>query len=296
VRGDSPALSIIVVSYNASTTIERCLASLVPQCEEAVEIIAVDSGSDDTAALIAARFPQVQLLRCDTRQYPGAARNLGIAQARGALIGFVDADCVAAPDWVARVRDAHRAPDPVIGGAVDNGSRHNYLGWALYFCEFHQWMPGTPAGLMRDIPTCCLSLKRLAFERFGPFRADGYSSDTAFNWKLARAGFAPRFDPTVRVSQIMYPTLASFCRKQLVHGRDFARMRVAEERFSTLRRLVYATLSPALPLLLWFRLIRGVATRGHYLGRLLAGAPAVFAGLCLWSLGELSGYVRPARR
>jgi len=296
VSGGARDLSIVVVSYNAAATIERCLDALVPQCATSNEIIVVDSGEDETASIVAAKFPGVKLIRCDARRYPGAARNIGIENARGELIGFVDADCVAAPDWVAAVLGAHRAEHPVIGGVVDNASPAGVLGWAIYFCEFHQWMPGTPAGPMVEIPTCCLAVKRWALERFGPFRPDGYCSDTAFNWKLGRSGFAPRFDPAIRVAQIYEPTLSFFVRKQLMHGRAFARMRVAEEGFSTPRRLAYAALSPALPVILSWRLLWRVLARGVYRARLLASAPLVFAGLCLWSLGELVGYAAPPDR
>jgi len=291
---DQPrALSIIVVCWQAAATIERCLAALVPQCRDDVEVLVVDSGTDATADIVARRFPEVRLVRLATRHAPGAARNVGIATARGALIGFVDSDCVAAPDWAERVLAAHRDPTPVIGGVIDLAAPRTALGTALYLCEFNQWLPGAPAAPMRDIPTCCLSLKRSALERFGPFRSDGYCSDTAFNWKLARAGAPPRLDPSIRVAQIMQPTALGFVRKQLMHGRAFARMRVAEERFSTARRFAFAALSPVLPLVLGLRLVRRVRERAQPGLPLVRSAPLVFLGLCLWSAGELAGYVRP---
>jgi glycosyltransferase involved in cell wall biosynthesis len=291
---DAPrTLSIIVVSYQSAATIERCLAALVPQRSDTVEVLVVDSGTDETAALVARRFPEVRLIRLASRHPPGAARNVGIAAARGELIGFVDSDCIAAPDWAERVLAAHRDPAPVIGGVIDLAAPRTLLGTALYLCEFNQWLPGTPPGPMRDIPTCCLSLQRRAIERHGPFRTAGYSSDTAFNWKLARAGEPPRLDPSIRVAQMMAPTFAAFVRKQLMHGRAFARMRVAEERFSTARRLAFAALSPALPLVLGLRLVRRVRARGQ--GGLLTmrAAPLVLLGVCLWSAGALAGYLRP---
>jgi GT2 family glycosyltransferase len=286
-----PALSIVVASWGARATIERCLSALVPQRDGgAVEIVVVDSGGDGTAALVAERFPEVVLVHSDERRWPGGARNLGVARARGELIGFVDADCMAAPDWAVRVRAAHATPAPIVGGVVDHGVPRTYLGWALYFCEFHQWMPGTPAGPMLDIPTCCLSMKRWAYERYGPFREDGYCSDTAFNWAAARDGFPPVFDPAIRVSQLLRPRALGFARKQLAHGCAFARMRADEERFTAARRAAYAVLAPALPFVLGRRLARRVRAAGVYRGTLVTTAPAVLAGLCLWSAGELWGY------
>jgi glycosyltransferase involved in cell wall biosynthesis len=289
----SPTLSIIVVSYQSAATIERCLAALAPQRSDDVEILVVDSGGDATAAIVARDFPEVRLVRCVTRHAPGAARNVGIAAARGALIGFVDSDCIAAPDWATRVLDAHRDPAPVIGGVIDLAPPRTALGTALYLCEFNQWLPGTPAGPVVDIPTCCLSLKRWAFDRYGPYRTEGYSSDTAFNWRLARAGHPPRLDPSIRIAQMMQPTWRGFVRKQLMHGRAFARMRVEEEHFSTVKRWTFAVAAPVLPLLLGARLLRRVRARTQDGLPIVRSAPLVFLGLCLWSAGELAGYVRP---
>lgn len=291
---DAPrTLSIIVVAYQSAATIERCLAALVPQCRDGVEVLVVDSGTDETSAIVERGFPQVRLVRLATRHSPGAARNVGIAAADGELIGFVDSDCIAAPDWAERVLAAHRGPSPVIGGVIDLAPPHTTVGTALYLCEFNQWLPGAPPGPMRDIPTCCFSLKRRAVERYGAFRAEGYSSDTAFNWKLARAGEPPLLDPSIRVAQMMQPMFDAFVRKQLMHGRAFARMRVEEERFSTARRLAFAALSPALPLVLAVRLVRRVRERGQGGLPVVRSAPLVFVGLCLWSAGELAGYLRP---
>lgn len=292
---DAPrSLSIIVVAYQSAATIERCLEALVPQCRDGVEVLVVDSGTDATSAIVERSFPQVRLVRLATRHAPGAARNVGIAAAHGELIGFVDSDCIAAPDWAERVLAAHRAPSPpVIGGVIDLAPPRTTLGTALYLCEFNQWLPGAPPGPMRDIPTCCFSLKRGAVERHGAFRAEGYSSDTAFNWKLARAGEPPLLDPSIRVAQMMEPAFGAFVRKQLMHGRAFARMRVEEERFSTARRLAFAALSPALPVVLGLRLARRVRERGQGGLPVARSAPLVFLGLCLWSAGELAGYLRP---
>jgi GT2 family glycosyltransferase len=290
----APALSIVVVAYRAAATIERCLEALARQrIARPIEIVVVASGPDETADLVAEHHPGVRLVRSPARLYPGAARNLGIAAARSDLIGFVDADCVAAPDWAERVLAAQRAAPAVVGGTVDNGDPESAVGWAQFFCEFHQWMPGTPAGAMSDIPTCCYSLGRSAFDRHGPFRTDGYCSDTAFNWRLGDAGDPPRLDPTIQVAHIHATSFRRFLAKQWMHGRAFARMRVAERSLSPHRRAGLVILAPALPVLLWLRLLRRVLLeRKRYRGRLVTAAPLVFVGLCCWSIGEAAGYLR----
>ena len=172
-------VSVIVPAYNARATITDCLGALEDQSlRDECEIIVVDSSTDDTAAVVAEMFPEVRLFTFPERRFPSSARNFAVSQARGEIIAFTDADCVVAPGWLGEIIGAHRSDLPVIGGAIDNGSPESYIGWVYYFCEFNQWMPRARRGLVSEIPTCCLSMKRAAFDRYGPFLDGTYCSDT----------------------------------------------------------------------------------------------------------------------
>ena len=93
-------VSIIVPAYNASSTIERCLAALVAQqSAPSFEIIVIDDGSQDATPEIVAQFPQVRLIRSSHRG-AAAARNYGAREAHGEILLFTDADCEPAPSWV----------------------------------------------------------------------------------------------------------------------------------------------------------------------------------------------------
>src|SRR5882672_7977001 len=138
-----PAVSVIVPSYNAAATIERCLGALESQTAALEgEVIVVDSSSDGTAEIVARRFPWVRLIACPTRRFPGDARNLGIGRARADLLAFTDADCIAERHWLETIIMAHRVRrDPLIGGAIENGNPESRVGWAAYLLELSQWMP-----------------------------------------------------------------------------------------------------------------------------------------------------------
>lgn len=289
----SPRVSVIVACFNAAETIERCLSALERQdCDEPFEVVVIDSSSDGTAAFIRERFPRVSLHTFAERKFPGEARNLGAARTKGEILAFTDADCVPDVFWVREILDAHSRPDPVIGGTIDNANQESYVGWAYFFCELNQWMPGTPSGSMPDIPTGNLSVKRWAFEKYGPFLEGTYSSDTAFNWRIATDGHRPYFMPAIRVAHVNVTDLADYLRRKVFHGRCFAAVRVAERRFSPIRRLAYVPMSLALPLLLSYRAIRNVVTRRYYLREFALSFPLVFLGLAAWSWGELVGYLK----
>jgi glycosyltransferase involved in cell wall biosynthesis len=281
-----------VPSYNSKHTIAECLTALERQVTTAsYEIILVDSSNDGVADLVAQRFPAVTVYGSKERLFPGDALNLGISQAAGDILAFTGADCVAAPNWIEEIVKAHQAPHPVIGGVVAHGNPESYVAWANYFCEFTQWMPQTPDGPMVEIPTGCLSVKRWAFDRYGPFLEGTFCSDTAFNWKLVEGGQWPIFRNSLRVAHLSLYTGSGLLRKKLFHGRTFARVRVAEQRFSTLKRAAFALGAPVLPLLLLARVsLRLLKNRG-YLGPFMVASPLVFLGLTAWSVGEFLGYV-----
>ena len=282
---------MIVASFNTIDTIDGCLSSLADQeGDEPFEVVVIDSSSDGTAEIVR-RFPGVALHTFADRKFPGEARNLGAARSEGEILAFTDADCIPGRRWIREIVDAHRRSDPVIGGTIDNANPESRVGWAYFFCELNQWMPGTPAGYMDDIPTGNLSVKRWAFDRYGPFLEGTYSSDTAFNWRIAEDGHRPLFVPAMQVGHVNVTDLGEYLRRKVFHGRCFAGMRVAERRFSRARRVSYAALSLGLPLLLSARAIRNVLGRGCYRREFAAAFPLVFLGLAAWSWGELLGYL-----
>lgn len=89
-------VSVIMPAYNAETTIEASLRSLLAQTSHELEVIVVDDGSTDGTAALVERIAEgapvaVRLVR---RSNGGraAARDTGLAEAAGEYVGFVDAD------------------------------------------------------------------------------------------------------------------------------------------------------------------------------------------------------------
>ena len=71
---------------------------------------------------------------------------------------------------------------------------------------------------MQEIPTACLSVKRRAYDDFGPFIGDTLCSDSAFCWRLARAGEAPVFVPSMRVAHLNVTKLSLYLARKWRHA------------------------------------------------------------------------------
>jgi glycosyltransferase involved in cell wall biosynthesis len=111
-----PLVSAVIPTYNRSHVIERCIVSILNQTYRPIEIIIVDDGStDDTAALLERlAVPELRFFRTPVNAGASAARNLGIAQARGDLIAFLDVDDEWLPEKTAR-QVAKFAGAPTVG-------------------------------------------------------------------------------------------------------------------------------------------------------------------------------------
>ncbi len=102
----TPGISVIIPTYNRRAMLREALSSVAAQRGEdfdtTFEVIVVDDGSTDgTWDELSAGRNDLRALRTE-RHGPAAARNRGIAVARGALIAFLDSDDLWMPEKLAR--------------------------------------------------------------------------------------------------------------------------------------------------------------------------------------------------
>ena len=98
--------SVVIPTYNRRLILEKCLSVLENQSlkdEHRYEIVLVDDGSTDGTVdwlqAHASRFPHLRLF-CQLHQGPAAARNLGVSQAMGDVIVFIDSDLVVTENFL----------------------------------------------------------------------------------------------------------------------------------------------------------------------------------------------------
>ncbi len=83
--------------YNGERYLGEALESVFAQDYRPFEVVVVDDGSSDGSADVAGSFAEVLLLRQENAG-PAAARNAGLARAKGEFAAFVDADDVIPPE------------------------------------------------------------------------------------------------------------------------------------------------------------------------------------------------------
>lgn len=138
-------LSVVVVSYNTSRLLDRCLRSILRQSSLHTEVFVVDNASGDgSAAMVKERFPIIHLIANGQNRGFGAANNQAIALASGRSIVLVNPDCEVRPGSLPalqRFLDEH--PQAAVAGGrllyEDGSFQHNafrFPGLAQVFLDY----------------------------------------------------------------------------------------------------------------------------------------------------------------
>lgn len=95
-------ISVIIPVYNKEIYLNKCIDSLINQTYSNIEIILVNDGSTDNSPIICNEYAvndsRIRVIHSDNKGV-SAARNIGIEQANGRYLMFVDADDWVAPDF-----------------------------------------------------------------------------------------------------------------------------------------------------------------------------------------------------
>ncbi len=112
---NQPLVSVIMPAYNARPYIAEAIQSVLNQDYPNIELIVIDDGSVDGSAEFAESFgPRVRVIR-QANAGVAAARNRGLAEARGELIAFLDADDVWLPGKLSvQVAYLNQNPDTAV--------------------------------------------------------------------------------------------------------------------------------------------------------------------------------------
>jgi len=118
---DLPELTVVVPTRDRPRALGRCLAYLGRQQGVAIEVLVVDDGSVDQAAMRATMAPHRHArLLAGGGHGPAAARNLGARAARSNAVAFTDDDCEPEPRWAGALLRRLASGATVVAGATVN--------------------------------------------------------------------------------------------------------------------------------------------------------------------------------
>jgi glycosyltransferase involved in cell wall biosynthesis len=112
-------ISVVIPAYNEAKLIKGCLKALKHQDYTGkYEIMVVDGGSDDGTQRTARKMGARVVAEYGKHKCPGNARNVGVSKSKYGIVAFIDADCVAYPNWLSRIENDFNENVIAIGGIV----------------------------------------------------------------------------------------------------------------------------------------------------------------------------------
>ncbi|HEX4271209.1 MAG TPA: glycosyltransferase family A protein [Rhizomicrobium sp.] len=177
---DAPLISVVVPCFNTERYVAEALDSVLAQPVRGVQVIVIDDGSTDRSAeIIRAHDDRIEYRR-QANGGIGAARNAGIALARGTYLTFLDADDIWTPGSLPLRLERLRGAECVYGG-VEHFISPEIQG------EARERLGALPATMTARFAGAMLIEKR-AFDRVGPFDA-GLKMGEMMDW-VSRAELA----------------------------------------------------------------------------------------------------------
>ena len=198
-RGVTPTISVIVAAYNEAGCITQKLASTLARQRyprERVEAIVVSDGSTDGTDAHVQRYPddRAKLVRQEPRAGKSAALNRGVAQARGDVLVFTDANALFAPDAIARL--AAPFADPHVGlvsGQGLYGAGGDARAAASGYVRYEAALKVGESGLdfLASADGAIYALRRSLYRDLGASEVN----DLLHPIQVCLAGYQCRFDP-----------------------------------------------------------------------------------------------------
>lgn len=173
----TPDMSIIICAYTEERwdDLIASIESVKRQSVPAKEIVVVIDHNPRLLQRVSSEVSGIVAAENRLQRGLSGARNTGVEMAKGDIIGFLDDDAVAAPDWLARLSAGYADGSVLgVGGAIDPVWRDSRPGW---FPEEFDWVVGctyrgmpSAAGEVRNLIGCNMSFRREVFEAIGGFR------------------------------------------------------------------------------------------------------------------------------
>ncbi len=288
--GERPRVSVVVAAYYSARMLGACLESLRGQIFRDFEVIVVNSSAEEETRVVVERFEEVVFVQSAERLLPHAARNAGVGLARGEYLVFTDADCCAAPDWLAELVAAHGRGHEVVCGVIDV-RRPTLSGAAWQLVKYAPYQEGLPSGEVAVAATGNCSYSRVAWAAAGPFDGALICGDAVISWRARDAGMVPYF----HAAAVVYDQDDGFrwgmLRQRYERGDEFGWMRSGYERWSR-GRTMWALLTVALAPVAVLVRTAGLCWRAGRVGRYVVTLPYQSVAVLCWCAGEARAYWR----
>lgn len=208
-------ITVVIPHLNQPLNLARCLTSLAENTRQPDEIIVVDNGSD-----IVPDVPAYVTLIQEKTPGPGPARNAGVTRARGNVLAFLDADCLARFDWLEEAERGIIRAD-ILGGDMRIGYLDpRRLTMTEAYESVYSFRIQRYIAEENFAATANLVVRREILEAVGPFGGLHMAEDRDWGQRAVKMGYEISYAPRMRVyhpARRTFPDLYQKWDRQLAH-------------------------------------------------------------------------------
>jgi mycofactocin system glycosyltransferase len=220
-----PRVSVIIPVRDRLEDLLECLLSLekLNYPKDRREIIIIDDCSErEVSRFVAA--DRATVFRNYESKGPAACRNIGADKAKGDILAFIDADCIAGDDWLNEtIPFLQEAGAGAVGGFIDGYYQDSFLdryekvSSSLNMGKHLVIEAKTESGFY--VPTANLLVTRDAFKAAGGFKESmDVGEDVDFCWRFRDLGFTLVYTPTGSVAHKHRNRLFSMLGRRAKYG------------------------------------------------------------------------------
>lgn len=212
-KSNYPFISIIIPTYNEEKYISYCLKSLVSlnYPKDRYEIIVVDNGSTDNTVSLCKRYTDKVFIFLGGNI--STLRNFGANHARGEILAFIDADCIADKNWLGNAVNSFKKDHCITGSDVSIPDNALWIERA--------WFSQGNSGRQKasHINSANLIVPSDIFKNIGGFNETlSTGEDYEFSMR-AKKVVEVISDDSIKVTHLGNPkTLKQFLKREIWHG------------------------------------------------------------------------------
>ena len=192
-----PLTSVIIASWREGLRVRKCLESLFAQRYpiDKIEIVVIGGGDPESVEILS-KFESEGKIRFIERRDKSPkweSVNIGIENSKGDVLAFIDADCVAPPDWIERLNENFEGKIMGVVGYAVPSSSSNFISKA-HWISFPALIFSMIALRFPVHCGACSAFKREAFTVYGMRFRDSFVEDLLFTLEARRKGVKFVFD------------------------------------------------------------------------------------------------------
>ncbi len=256
-------LSVVVITRNEEVYIKDLLDSLVTQGKLPYEIIVVDAESTDRTQNIvrnySKRYDFIKLYVQKGNR--GEGRNYGATKAKGDVLAFIDADCIANAFWAQELEKSFKKADVVAGKSIRLG--------------YHGFMGLERVGMYHNdtdvtYPSCNLAYKRSVFidiKGFDPWFKEAEEID--LNFRAVDAGYKLIYNDKAIVYHRLRESVHGFFKQSFWYG--FGRKELTQKHGTLWSKYnIFEMVQMSAKESIWKLIRLGIAAGGYMFCKLLS--------------------------